>query len=172
MQLDYHLLYIPYKASIKRQIPAANQHFFLGIATLFYWFYCCRVKAPEKNINIFGLKSPYHRITNRNKLILPLEKYLKTLKNMIIGTVGTLIYNFWQWMKRWCQNIGIRCYQVHLQIKLQLILILQNSSSVVQCDVTIVKILLLVVYKWFQINFDVNTYVLFPDLVLCLVLFS
>ena len=43
----------------------------------------------KKNINFSGLKSPYHRLVNRKKLILSLEKYFKTLKDMIIGTVGT-----------------------------------------------------------------------------------
>ena len=32
---------------------------------------------------------PYHRLANREKLILPLEKSIKTLKSMIIATVGT-----------------------------------------------------------------------------------
>ena len=49
-----------------------------------------RVKISEKkNINSSSLKSPYHRLANRKKFILPLEKYFKTLKGMIIGTVDT-----------------------------------------------------------------------------------
>ena len=49
-----------------------------------------------------------------------------------------------------------------------------KDKTVVQCDVPVVKILLqvLVIYKWLQINFDVNTYVLFVDPVLFIVLVS
>ena len=43
----------------------------------------------KKNVSFSGLKSPYHRLVNRKKFILSLEKYFKTLKDMIIGTVGT-----------------------------------------------------------------------------------
>ena len=34
----------------------------------------------KKDINFSGLKSHYNRLANRKKLILPLEKYFKTLK--------------------------------------------------------------------------------------------
>ena len=36
-----------------------------------------------------------------------------------------------------------------------------TDETVVQCDVPVVKILLqvLVIYKWLQINFEVNTYI-------------
>ena len=40
----------------------------------------------KKNISFSGLRSCYNRLANRKKLILPLEKYFKTLKDMIIGT--------------------------------------------------------------------------------------
>ena len=44
------------------------------------------VKVSEKkNISFFGLRSRYNRLANRKKLILPLEKYFKTLKDMISG---------------------------------------------------------------------------------------
>ena len=52
------------------------------------------------------------------------------------------------------------------------------DEAVVQCYVSVVKILLwlLVIFKWLQVNFDVNTcggpYVLFLDSVLCIVLVS
>ena len=42
--------------------------------------------SEKKNINFFGLRSRYNRLANREKLILPLEKYFKTLKDMISGT--------------------------------------------------------------------------------------
>ena len=49
-----------------------------------------------------------------------------------------------------------------------------TDETVVLCDVLDVKILLqvLVTYKWSQINFDVNTYVLFLDPNLRIVLVS
>ena len=50
------------------------------------------VKTSEKSFNISGLKSPYHRLANKKKLILPLRKYSKTLKDMSIGTVGTYVF--------------------------------------------------------------------------------
>ena len=34
----------------------------------------------KENINFSGLKSHYNKLANREKLILPLEKYFKTLK--------------------------------------------------------------------------------------------
>ena len=66
--------------------------FFLGI-TLFLlsrtvvWTEISEKK--KKNINFSSLRSSYHRLANRKKLILPLEKYFKTLNDMIIGTAGT-----------------------------------------------------------------------------------
>ena len=47
-----------------------------------------RVKISDTKINFFGLQSPYHRLANRKKLILPIEKYFKTLKGTIMGTIG------------------------------------------------------------------------------------
>ena len=47
-----------------------------------------RVKISDTKINFFGLQSPYHRLANRKKLILPIEKYFKTLKGIIMGTIG------------------------------------------------------------------------------------
>ena len=47
------------------------------------------IKVSEKNIYRSSFRSRYHRLANRKKLILPLEKYFKTLKNMIIGTSCT-----------------------------------------------------------------------------------
>ena len=43
----------------------------------------------KKNIHFFGLRSLYHEQAIRKQLVLPLEKYSKTLKDMIIGTGGT-----------------------------------------------------------------------------------
>ena len=49
-----------------------------------------------------------------------------------------------------------------------------TDYQVTQCDVAVVKILfyVLVINKWLQINFDVNTNVLFLDLVSCILLIS
>ena len=45
------------------------------------------VKVSEKkNISFFSLRSRFNRLANRKKLILSLEKYFKTLKDMISGT--------------------------------------------------------------------------------------
>ena len=48
--------------------------------------------SEKKKINFFGLKFHYNRLANRKKLILPLEKYLKTLKDMIIGTESFTVF--------------------------------------------------------------------------------
>ena len=45
--------------------------------------------SEKKNTHFFGLRSPYHEQAFRKQLVLPLEKYSKTLKDMIIGTGGT-----------------------------------------------------------------------------------
>ena len=45
--------------------------------------------SEKKNINFSSLRSCYHKLANRKKLILQLEKYFKTLNDMIIGTAGT-----------------------------------------------------------------------------------
>ena len=42
-----------------------------------------QVRISEKSINISNLKSLYDMVINIKKLILPLEKYFKTLKDMI-----------------------------------------------------------------------------------------
>ena len=43
-----------------------------------------------KKKTIFScLGSCYHKLENRKKLIFPLEKYFKTLNDMIIGSAGT-----------------------------------------------------------------------------------
>ena len=71
----------------KMQIPATNVYFTennnpFSLKPTDVW-----VKISEKkNILFFGLRSRYNRLANRKKLILPLEKYFKTLKDMIIGT--------------------------------------------------------------------------------------
>ena len=51
--------------------------------------FLCGSRFLKKIINISSFKSPYHSLADREKLILPLEKYFKTLKDLIIGTLGT-----------------------------------------------------------------------------------
>ena len=71
------------------QIPTTDQHFFLGKQPVFYQaHYCVGQDFWKKNINFSSLKSPYQRLANGKKLILSVEKYPKTLKDMIIGTAG------------------------------------------------------------------------------------
>ena len=38
------------------------------------------------------MRSRYYRLTNKKRLILPLEKYFKTLIDIIIGTAGALLF--------------------------------------------------------------------------------
>ena len=76
----------------------------------------------KKNINFSGLRSRYDRLENRKKLILLLKKYLKTLKDMIIGTESFKIFQSGQ-------NNGVEIWafgatQGHFQIKLPPIFIL------------------------------------------------
>ena len=71
--------------------------FFLGITTPFsinvFSIKPCvggQVEISEKNTIYFSsLRSCYHKLANRKNLILPLEKYFRTLNDMIIGTAGT-----------------------------------------------------------------------------------
>ena len=46
----------------------------------------------KNNINFSGLRSRFGWLANQKKLILPLEKYLTTLKDMIIDTETFTIF--------------------------------------------------------------------------------
>ena len=70
------------------------------------------VKISEKSINFSGLRTSYLKLANRKKLILPLGKDFKTLKNIIIGTARS--FTIFQ--------------SGYFQIKLPLILILQMKQ--------------------------------------------
>ena len=48
-----------------------------------------QVNIPPKNTNFSSFKFGYHRLGNLKKPILPQVKYLKALKDMNIGTIGT-----------------------------------------------------------------------------------
>ena len=60
-------------------------------------------------------------------------------------------------VKQWCQNMCIWCYPGEFPDKVTPDV--DFTGEVVQCDVPFVKILLymVVIYKWSQINFYVNT---------------
>ena len=86
------------------------------------------------------MKYPYHRLENRKILILPLEKYFKILKNMIIGTfkVGEIMV-----LKHGHLMLpGAFPDKVTPGIGF-------TDKDVVPCDVSVVKIILqvLVIYK-------------------------
>ena len=88
-----------YKFQI-RQIPCTifpgNRNPFF-IKPTFAW-----VKIFEKNNSFPCLKSLYYKLANRKKLILPLEKYFKTLREILIGTVDTFfthLHFFTKWAK-------------------------------------------------------------------------
>ena len=53
---------------------------------------CAGQDFLKKTHQFSGLRSHYNRIANRKKLILPLEKYFKTLKDMIIGTESFAVF--------------------------------------------------------------------------------
>ena len=63
----------------RRQIQARNQHFSGEKKPTVAW-----VKISEKN-----KQKHFFRQANRKKLILPLERYFKTLTDMIICTAST-----------------------------------------------------------------------------------
>ena len=74
--------YLPGKAN-----SSHKPTFFLEITTLFL-LSCCvgwQVEISEKKKN-YSLRSCYHKLPNRKKLILPLEKYFKTLNDIFVGT--------------------------------------------------------------------------------------
>ena len=108
----------------------------------------------KKNINFSGFRSGYNRLANRKKFILPVEKYFRTLKDMIIGTESfTIFQSGWNnGVKLWAFDgySGAFPYKVTPDIDF-------TDEVVVQCDVPDVKVVL-VIYKWSQINFGVNTY--------------
>ena len=83
--------FIPLTSKQGKFQPQTN--IFLEITTLFLLSFTVvwidRLKFLKKTISFSSLKSCYHKLANRMKLILPLEKHFKTLNNMIIGTAGT-----------------------------------------------------------------------------------
>ena len=57
-------------------------------------------RSLTKKKNFSRFLSCYHRLASRKKIFLPLEKYFKTLKDMIIGTADALFFeSFTQFFK-------------------------------------------------------------------------
>ena len=103
-----------------------------------------RVKISEKkSISFFGLRSCCNRLGNRKKLIFPLEKYFKTLKDMISGTELFPIFQSGQnnGVKLWAfdEYSGAFPYKVTPDIDF-------TDEAIVHCDVPDVKVVL-VIYK-------------------------
>ena len=96
--------------------------------------------SEKKNISFFGLRSRYNRLANRKKLSLLLEKYFKTLKDMISGTELFTIWGNYG-VKLWAFDgySGAFPYKVTPDIDF-------TVEVVVQCDVPEVKVAL-VIYK-------------------------
>ena len=81
VHLDYDHLYIQLTSKLGKFLSQTN--IFQGNSNPFSIKpTVARVKISEKCIIISGLKFPYHRLANRKKLILPLEEYFKTLKDI------------------------------------------------------------------------------------------
>ena len=92
----------------------------------------------KKNISFSGLKSRYKRLANRKKLILPLGKYFKTLKDMIIGTESfTIFQSGWNnGVKLWAFDEYPGAFPDKVTPDIDF-----TDEVVVQCDVPDVKIL-------------------------------
>ena len=105
------------------------------------------VKISEKKyISFFGLISRYSRLANRKKLILPLERYFKILKDMISGTELFTILEVGEIMVANYRHLmgtqGAFPYKVTPDIDF-------TDEVVVQCDVPDITVVL-VIYKWSQ----------------------
>ena len=133
-KLCMHPEYIPSTSKQGKFLPQTN--IFLGITTLFVTSpqLCGSRLLRKKNICFSSFRSRYHRLANRKKLILPLEKYFKTLKNMIIGTSCTQLFESFTTFHSG-RNNGVEILdfdatcQEHFQIKLRLVLILQIKQQ-------------------------------------------
>ena len=92
----------------------------------------------KKTINSSGLRSHYNRIANRKKLILSLEKYFKTLKDMITGTESFAIFQSgWNnGVKLWAFDEYPGAFPDKVTPDIDF-----TDEVVVQCDVPDVKIL-------------------------------
>ena len=91
-----------------------------------------------KNINFSGLRSSYNRLTNRIKLMLPVEKYFKTLKDMIIGTKSFTVFQ-----SGWNSGVKLWTFDEYSVVFPDKVTpdIYFTDEAVVQCDVPEIKIL-------------------------------
>ena len=118
------------------------------------------------------MRSHYNMIANRKKLILLLEKYFKTLKEMIIGTESFMIFKV---SKIIVSNYGyLMSTQGHFQIKLTMIWFCRWSSSSVRCSICKITFLgtgnLHMITNKFWCEYLYVAYVMFLDPVLYIVL--
>ena len=86
----------------------------------------CESRFLKKSISLSGLKSHFNRLANRQKLILPLEKYFKTLN-----------YGGWNnGIKLWTFDEYAGAFPDKVTPDIDF-----TDEVVVQCDVPDVKIL-------------------------------
>ena len=99
--------------------------------------------SEKKNISSFDLRSHYNRLANKKKLILPLEKYLKTLKDMISGTELLTIFQSGRnnAVKLWAFDGYSGAFPNKVTPDIDF-----TDKVVVQCDVPDIKVVL-VIYK-------------------------
>ena len=76
---------------------------------------------------------------------MPLEKYFKTLNNLIIGTTGTKLLEFFAIFQSW-QNNGVKIWVFDVKGDFQIYKVIPDidftDEVIVQCYVLVVKILL------------------------------
>ena len=112
--------------------PGNNNPFFIKPTAVWVKIF------EKKNISFSGLRFRYNMLANRKKLNFPLEKYFKTLKDMIIGTESFKIFqSLWSnGVKLW----GFDEYSGAFPDKVTPDIYFKDEV-VVQCDVPDVKIL-------------------------------
>ena len=90
----------------------------------------------KKNINFSGLRYRYYWQANRKKLILPLEKYLKALKDIKVRQKA-----YQSVFQSVFQGFSIMVFKYGLPDKVTIDIDLIGEAAV-QCYVPVVKILL------------------------------
>ena len=153
--------------------PRKNNPFSIKYSIV--WVKISEKKKTKKNITFSGLGSHYNRLANCKKLILPLEKYFKTLKDMVIDTESfTIFQSGWNnGVKLWALDEYPRAFLDKVTPYIDF-----TDEVVVQCDVPDVKILFLgtgnlqMTTNKFWYGYLWVAYVLFLDPVLHIVLVS
>ena len=92
----------------------------------------------KKNISFFSRRSCYNRLANRKKLILSLEKYFETVKEMIIATESFTVFQ-----SEWDNGIKLWTFDEHSGAFLDKVTldIYFADEVVIQCDIPDVTIL-------------------------------